>query len=244
MPVIIQNNPNGTIQTFSGLYALKRPWWLPTGIVSSNVIAAYQFKGAVDEANALLNVNNANVYPLSKVGTSTWNKNNGFTFAGGINGLTNSSLTTFNTVIVSYSNVETSESNAVTLISPKKLYTLYAKAGYDTGTKYYPKTIGASYGSNELKYSNITASNGIIAWTKSSDSDVGTLYYNGATIGSLTGPPAPGGAYNNSSYATIGSSITNSSLAYSGSTIQAVAFYNTLLTAAQIVELTASMQNL
>lgn len=242
MPIIMIQREQDSFETLSGAYRFNsNPWWLPTGIVSSNVIAAYQFKGAVDEANALLNVNNANVYPLSKVGTSTWNKNNGFTFAGGVNGLTNSSLTTFNTVIVSYSNVETSGSNVVTLISPRQLYTLYAKAGYDTPPAYYKKTIGASYGSNELRYSNIIASNGIVAWTKNSASDIGTLYYNGTTIGSLTGA---GGAYKDSSYATIGSSIPHSLLAYSGSTIQAVAFYNTLLTAAQIVELTASMQNL
>lgn len=242
MPVIIQNNPNGTIQTFSGLYALKRPWWLPTGIVSSNVIAAYQFKGAIDEANALLNVNNANDYPLTKVGsTVTWNQSTGFYIpATNGYGLNNASIKSFTSVFARFSNVASGNS-AATLVSPAAGYILMAKAAYDKGGAQYknaPGIIDFTTSSGTGYYMSTYYGNGVLGWNRPSR----LLYINGVSQSLSTFSDA---WIDTASYILIGQGRTNAHVtSFASYNLQAVAFYNTLLTPAQIVELTISIQNL
>ena len=72
-------------------------WYLPAGILESNVIAAYQFIGMPSESVALTNINENRSYALAKTDSSvTWNSANGIYIPGGTAnksiGLTNSDL--------------------------------------------------------------------------------------------------------------------------------------------------------
>ena len=55
-------------------------WYLVDGITEENVVAAYRFKGAETQAEALLNVNENGDYPLSITGTVTWTTGEGLYF--------------------------------------------------------------------------------------------------------------------------------------------------------------------
>lgn len=71
-----------------------RAWWLPSGITEDQVLAAYQFVGRASEAEALINVNNGTEYALTKSGaTVVWNQSTGLYFTGTGDVLTNSALT-------------------------------------------------------------------------------------------------------------------------------------------------------
>jgi hypothetical protein len=243
MPVIIQNNPNGTIQTFSGLYALKRPpWWLPTEIVSSNVIAAYQFKGVASEADALLNQNDIATYPLTKVGsTVTWNQSTGFYIpATNGYGLHNASIKSFTSVFARFSDVASGNSAAI-LVSPAAGYTLMAKAVYDKGGAQYknaPGIIDFTTSSGTAYHMSTYYGNGVLGWNRPSR----LLYINGVSQSLST---FSGAWIDTASYILIGQGRTNANVgSFASYNLQAVAFYNTQLTAAQVVELTISMQNL
>jgi hypothetical protein len=135
MPITLLNNNNNMQSRYAGIFSFNaNPWWLPIGILPSNVIAAYQFKGVASEADALLNQNNPATYPLTKVGsTVTWNQSTGFYIpATNGYGLNNANITSFTSVFARFSDVASGNSAAI-LVSPAWGYSLMAKAVYDNG---------------------------------------------------------------------------------------------------------------
>lgn len=52
-------------------------WWSLSGLSSSNVIAAYQFKGAASQAESYINLANPGMHTLTAVGTPGWNATEG-----------------------------------------------------------------------------------------------------------------------------------------------------------------------
>lgn len=233
MPVIIQNNPNGTIQTFSGLYAIKRPWWLPTGIVSGNVIAAYQFKGAVDEATALLNVNNMSTYPLTKDSAITWNKNYGFYFPNGSYALNNTNLNTLvpNFIAFRFSDKASGSRRYLTNMNNNCAFSFGLPAsGVENNQELSLLT------SDVRRFGNQTMTNGVVM----ADINNKKVYVNGSNV-SMTSSISKDSE--NYFQRTIGGTI-NTPYDSTSTNFQAAVFYSTVLTPAQIVELTTSMQNL
>jgi len=240
MPILSIDNYRKTENLLAGIYQVRQaPWWLPTGIVSSNVIAAYQFKGAIDEANALLNVNDTSTYPLTKVGsTVTWNQSTGFYIPATLGyGLNNASITSFSSVFARFSDAANGDYYSV-IVSPALGYTLMAKAAYDYGGGKYRNSVGiADYTSNPGTgyYGATYYSYGVLGWNR----DSRLVYVNGVSQ-SLTGFE---NAYiANPTYILIGQGRTSTAItSLAAYNLQAVVFYNTQLTADQVVQLSSSM---
>ncbi len=229
MPVIIQNNPNGTIQTFSGLYAINVPiWWLPGGVLPANVIAAYQFKGAGSEAGALLNLNNISTNSLTKSGSISWNQATGFYFTADNNGLQNSNIVSnyndIKTVIVRFSNRTANKSRGFICANNTRMLGFFNNSN-----------LSIQAATTVISYGNTTLTSGVVAY----DFANWLMYLNGVNI-AQTGTGGFNSATSNMLIGGNFSGYPSESTCY----IQAVAFYNTILTPAQIVELTISMQNL
>jgi hypothetical protein len=243
MPITLLNNNNNMQSRYAGIFSFNvNPWWLPIGIFPSNVIAAYQFKGADSEADALLNQNDTATYPLAKVGgTVTWNQANGFYIpATNGYGLNNASITSFTSVIARFSDVASGNSAAI-LVSPAAGYSLMAKAAYDNGGGQYrnaPGIIDFTTNPGTGYYMPSYYGNGVLAWNRPSR----LLYINGVSQ-SLTGFT---NAYiTNPTYILIGQGRTSSYISsLAAYNLQAVAFYNTQLTAAQVVAISNQMASL
>lgn len=85
-------------------------FWIPSGISSSSVIAAYQFKGATSESMALTNLAKPSVYKLTKQNSPTWTSANGFSMATANSYLSNTNLNalkTIKTIIVRFAGLPT-----------------------------------------------------------------------------------------------------------------------------------------
>ena len=240
MPILSIDNYRKTENLLAGIYQVRQsPWWLPIGILPSNVIAAYQFKGVASEADALLNQNNTATYPLTKVGnTVTWNQSTGFYIpATNGYGLNNANITSFTSVIARFSDVASGNSAAI-LVSPAAGYTLMAKAAYDNGVAQYknaPGIIDFATDSGTAYHMSTYYGNGVLGWNRPSR----LLYINGVSQSLSTLSEA---WIDTASYILIGQGRTNAHVgSFASYNLQAVAFYNTQLTAAQVVDLTAAM---
>lgn len=66
-------------------------WYLADGIGESNVLGAYKLSRTLDEATALVPVNDNKTYTLAKVNSPAWNNANGFTIEAGT-GLNNAAM--------------------------------------------------------------------------------------------------------------------------------------------------------
>lgn len=210
-------------------------WYLPTGILSSNCIAAYRFKGASSEANALLNLNNTATYPLTKVGdTVTWNQSTGF-FIPATNGygLHNASITSFTSVFVRYSDVDNT-SALTSLIAPSEGHILMAKCAWRVNDSQTQYNVAPGVWPNAGYYSPTYKAAAVLGYIKPTN----TLYIDGVSTSMTyidTGGWSP-------TYILIGEAKYSSFVGnLSASKIQAVAFYNTQLTAAQAVQLSTAM---
>ena len=100
----------------------------PTGVTDQDIIAAFRFKGAASEADALVSINNGTKYTLVKSGSNvTWSSGGGF-FIPAVNaaGLENSVLPTLSwgTVAVKFSDATPGE-NAIELVNKSKVNNLY-----------------------------------------------------------------------------------------------------------------------
>jgi hypothetical protein len=246
MPITLLNNNNNMQSRYAGIFSFNaNKWWLPIGILPSNVIAAYQFKGVASEANALLNVNNPATYPLTKVGsTVTWNQSTGFYIpATNRYGLNNASITSFTSVFIRYSDLDISANTAAMLIAPAAGYRLWSKlAVYASGATYFRKnpgfTINDATGGNS-GYIGTAYNNAILGWIRNATLESNILYINGSSV-SFSNQ-----SHTHASGATtllLGQSyLSNVVTSLSSYTVQAVAFYNTVLTAAQALELSDAM---
>lgn len=240
MPITLLNNNNNMQSRYAGIFSFNaNPWWLPTGLLASNCIAAYRFKGASSEANALLNVNNTATYPLTKVGgTVTWNQSTGFYIpATNGYGLHNASITSFTSVFARFSDVASGSSEAI-LVTPAAGYTLMAKAAYSDGAAKYknaPGIIDFTSSPGTGYHMSTYYGNGVLGWNRASR----LLYINGVSQSLSTISPVwiEGGTY-----ILIGQGRPDVILtSFASYNLQAVAFYNTELTAAQVVQLSTAM---
>lgn len=240
MPITLLNNNNNMQSRYAGIFSFSaNPWWLPIGILPSNVIAAYQFKGVASEADALLNVNNPATYSLTKVGgTVTWNQSTGFYFPATVGyGLNNASITSFSSVFARFSDAANGNYYSA-IVSPALGYTLMAKAAFDNGGGQYRNSVGIADHSSSPGtgyYGATYYSHGVLGWDRASR----LVYVNGVSQ-SLTGFA---NAYIvNPTYILIGQGRTSTNISsLAAYNLQAVVFYNTQLTADQVVQLSSSM---
>lgn len=228
------------IRMYPSMYGFSpRAWWLPSGITEDQVIAAWQFVNMLNEASALINVNEGTEYALTKSGdTVTWNGDKGFYIPASNNaGLHNSALfSVINTQLMSASfgyteldingdvfaggiNGSTANNSGIALcLSP----TCWDGGGSNAGPKAY--TISRDSNPRSCKTGTITSS-GVVG----GDFTTLAIYDNGVSK-SIT----KFRDYIRGSKVLLGQKnlATNKSFYFT-----AVAFYNTVLTAEQHAEL-------
>ena len=225
----------------AGWYSLRHlpsdKWYLPDGILESDVIAAYQFVNRLDEAEALLNINDGAEYPLSKVlGTETWSADKGFYIPGTRNaGLTNAALVSL------YENM------------------LSAAFGYSeasTNGNSAPGIMPSSTRVLELAaYTNIyTGKPGMSAYSGTAAYLAGSFNINGVLAGNWANPPLmyrDGAALSLSQSGSLYTSgrgkifgHLNEGGVYSSCYITALVFYNVTLSASHHLELSDNIRAL
>ena len=240
MPILTIDNYRKTEKLLAGIYQVKQaPWWLPSGVSETNVLAAYQFRNAVSETLSFYNLVNSSAYLLSKNDAGvTWTIDKGV-FIPAVRG---AGLTGFNQGYVScairFSDVDVNASTEIGLTSPIDGYYLFAKTASGSGDYY--KTPGFSNATNtgqSASRSNETMSNGVLGYTRS----LGKLYKNGQ-LKSLTTYTWD---YADAAYPiSIGNAVRQPSgypRAMGTVYIQAAVFYNIALSDAQHVELAEKM---
>jgi len=229
----------------AGWYSLrdlpKKKWYLLDGITESNVIAAYQFVDRLDEAEALLNVNDGAEYPLSKVlGTETWSADKGFYIPGTQNaGLTNSALVNMYDNMLSAAFGYT-EANAVPTthaycagIIPNRNRQLNIKSWVSNTTK--RPTMSAFSGTSYYVAGSL-AENGVLAgnWETTP-----SMYRNGESL-SLANSEV---ATPSSGYGKVFGQLDYSSV-YHSCYITALVIYKVVLNASQHLELSDNIRAL
>lgn len=242
MPILTIDNYRKTKNLLAGIYEVRQaPWWLPSGISEGDVLAAYQFKGAVSETYSFYNLVNSSNYLLSKNDAGvTWTIDKGIYIPGG-----NSwgvGLVGFNQGYVScairFSDVDVNANTEVGLTSPIDGYYLMAKTASDSGSYFKTPGFSNATGDNQsASRSNESMANGVLGYTRS----LGKLYQNGQ-LKSLTGYTWSGAYY--PIIVSIGQASRQPQGPYRalGSVyIQAAVFYNVELSDAQHVELAEKM---
>jgi hypothetical protein len=248
MPITLIDNNNGKQERYSGIFTLNaNKWFLPTGILPSNVIAAYQFKGAVNEASALLNQNNPSAYMLSKTGsTVTWNASTGFYIpATAQAGLNAAGITSFSDVVVRFSDNQNVKAHTG-LIGSANGYLLMAKWGggnplvYEKFPTFYSETV-----EHRTRYRiDSFYETMVLGWARNNK----RLYANGISHSPVASSST--WTYGVTFYGvTIGQAHRRNSdgggtPAFSPVNIQAVVFYNTNLTDQQHLAVATAMNEL
>lgn len=200
-------------------------WWMTTGLSTANILAAYSFKGATSEAEALrdLSGNNRN---LTNSGV-TFNSSYGFQIPGVITaGLLNSALTTFESCVIRFSNVTPNDGSlgpSAPLI-PMSL-TRFVAAGLNYGSGWAKTFNPCIIYNNRIYYSTAgSVTNGVLGTSGSS------IFINGSSVSVASAEVQAIGEV----LRTIGCGRFRSDTTYlSTSRIQAVAFYNVVLSAEQ-----------
>jgi len=123
------SSESGAVNWYNVNQLPTEDWLHPTGVTDSDIIAAFRFKGAASEADALQSVNSGTKYTLSKSGSNvTWSSGNGFFIPAARDvGLKNTDIQklTWGTVAVKYSGAQTGDAQ-VGLIHKSYQYGLYA----------------------------------------------------------------------------------------------------------------------
>lgn len=249
----LENKADGIIANVKSLLGFlnsgggSKEWWLPDGIVASNVIAAYQFKGATTEGGAIQNLNNPSAYMLSKTGsTVTWNASTGFYIpATAQAGLNAAGITSFSDVVVRFS--DNQNVNAHTgLIGAANGYLLMAKWGgrnplvYEKFPTFYSETV-----EERTKYRiDSFYETMVLGWARNNS----RLYANGISHSPVASSSI--WQYGANFYGvTIGQAHRRNNdgvgtPAFSPVNIQAVVFYNTNLTDQQHLAVATAMNEL
>ena len=259
----VNNVARRVVKAYVGVNNVARQFytsdfWMPGGISATNIIAAYQFKGAESENAALTNLVNPSTYKLTKQvesGTKpTWTSADGFNMSGGTHPyLSNSdlnALTNIKTIIVRYSGLPSTSSVLLPVSQIKGQTTsgtknplLYARfkmsvtynGATSTLSSNYPAVI-TSWASNKLTYyvgDSKLASTGVLAYSNK------VLYKNGTAMTTTEK------TVNCSAVSTVETNLSTT-FNYSvdhmgGAKIIAIAFYNKALSASQIKEVSDGM---
>ena len=223
-------------------------WYLPTGLATSNVIAAYKFVGASSEDNALKNVVNASTCPLYNSG-AIWNASTGFYFDNTltkceirdwnqsssectINGASLSA--TIKSVVFGY-RYATTPTNSQSSIGCCGKNLLYTRAWQGT-TNYitYP-AVGTYTEGTYLYKSAIEYKRGVLGGNFISSTSF-NIYLNGMNI-PLTAHSTKINLSNHDRYTVLGFQSARDSATKVPAYATAIVYYNVALTNAQHMEL-------
>ena len=196
--------------------AADTSWWLAGGISADNCIAAYQAKGAASYAASLVNLANEGTYDLTTTVDPAWSADTGWTFGTGTYRYLYAgfSMTTQDLTIASRSNlIDYGDSGLGRIWSSN-----------NNALRQYTSTfVNSSSVSETATGSHIFILAGL------------ELYTDGSKTDSLSS-----GSVVTGSSMIIGNSSTAGTRTING-TIQAIAFYNTTITGAQVSALNTAM---
>ena len=232
-------------------------WFKPSGVVDSDVIAAYKFKGSSSEQSALQNMNNGDNYTLTKSSsTVTWDATNGIYIPGEGAGLDNSSLRakSWGTVAVKYASAATGDKQvglihktfSTGIYANYEFTTRYVESGdysqyhYARYTKNYPgMSNGAALETNH-KYTTTPGTNptsGVISCDLTS---LANFYHNGISC-AMSSPGSRSINETNYSNVRLIGNITctapSSKTRFGSVYIHAVVIYNRLLNSTEVAQL-------
>ena len=234
-----RSNTDGDAGWYSLRHLPSDKWYLPDGILESDVIAAYQFVNRLDEAEALLNINDGAEYPLSKVlGTEAWSADKGFYIPGTRNaGLDNASLAGQYTNMLSaafgYSGASTN-GNSAPGIMPSSTRVLEL-ATYTSSGGYTGKPAISAYSGTAAYLAGSFSTNGVLAGNWANPP---LMYRDGAAV-SLS---QSGNIYANGRGKIFGHLDYSGS--YSSCYITALVIYKVVLNASQHLELSDNIRAL
>lgn len=239
----------------AGWYDLRNlpsdKWYLPDGIVESDVIAAYQFVDRLNEAEALININEGTEYGLSKSGSDVvWSSTNGlFIPAASSAGITNSNIVNnyanVNSVVFGFSNANPTTSKTVggVILHQSKFLLIGCTTNRSNWYKTFPYPSIPYDSSGKAYVGPDTIHNGVL----SSDFVNKKIYVNGTSISLTlakqndgTSEPITGLSHYSSKKVFGQDSNSNVLSCY----VTAIAFYNTILTNAQHVQLSDNIHAL
>lgn len=220
----------GVAQLGASAKAAATPWYLTGGIAAANCVAAYQPKGAADYAASKVNLANPGTYNAAD-GTAfpTWDSTNGWIFNGTnttgpylLTGVINANGWS---MILRFSNGPTLSYSCQPVGSLTTYSTRFSFSTYYADNKLY-------YHSGGIAGISTGITSGVIAIAGQSGYRNGTADTNSipAWSGTNTNQIAIGGMMN-------AGLVTNKITA----NIQALAIYNTTLTAPQVAALSAAM---
>ena len=238
-------------------------FWTAGGVAAANCLAAYRFKGAASEIAALKKVNSGTAYNLTKVGEeATWTSAKGFHIPA-YGGLNNATLLKKDilSIVARFSGATTSTNYASVVSGGFSYRALFLRTPYATQSfaRRYTDALGGQYADTQytgstmksIRSSTDTSTSGVVGITFS---DTGITLYKDGTKLSVSVPSftdTNGTVYNTSAgphsgrYKLIGmdakQEIPETGTTYdypekwrwAGYYIQAIAFYNVALTAAQ-----------
>ena len=216
----------------------SQTWWLPSGVTKSDVLAAYQFKGAASQTASYYNLVDSSVYQLyDDYWDVSWTTDKGVFIEGNIGFGLEGFDQGYVSCAIRFSDVDVNANTSIGLTSPIDGYYLFAK----TADLYsYYKTPGfsmATAASKPIYYSDTQMANGTLGYTRS----LGKLYQNGQSE-TLTEDTWGGGVISRT--ASIGNATRYHStvpLTMGTVYIQAAVFYSVALSDAQHAELAEKM---
>jgi hypothetical protein len=226
-------------------------WYLVDGITEENVIAAYHFKGAETQAEALTNVNENGSYPLTITGSVMWTTGQGLFFPAEIDCyVNNTNLTNKTSSIIScafgYSGGQTGSlytagvALSTTATNPK--YLMQNMETYLSSSKTYPRghIMPISSTSNKSKIYDATTTDGCLACDWSTYS----MWRDGTKLSLTSGARTV--TQKNYYVYTPPRVFTTNSASYSNGTIyiESLVFYNCVLTNAQHLQLATQINAL
>lgn len=234
----------------------ETPWWMPAGITLADVIAAYKPLGASTEASSRINLANPGQHDLEKIGNPAWTAAAGWAIPAVINaGYYASGIATFASMFVKYSDVPTGRNVSgqacgcamssnrnffLRTVHPQSDGNFYdSTPGFLTTTKTYNPMQPLHFNGDYAYF----YPSGVLGLSEN------TVYFNGGTASDPGwGMGALSNYYSvalNHNYLKIGNFLVlNAAVSWAAYKIQAICFYSTTLSAAQILELCASMAGL
>lgn len=218
-------------------------WW-----VSSSCLAAYRFKGAASQSDAVHDMS-GNGYDLTVNGSAPWSASRGFNLSGSSRYLTNTTLNnrTIRTIIIRYSDLDADNGQtSITMSHPNTSAGLLGRSHFrcfynGSWTNY--GSAGASFlsntsGTSPLTYresSSTTPTSGILGASSS------VLYLNGSSWGSNGRSRGHDDGISNVGGWSSGSITVGGTETGSGFYAITAAFYSTVLTAAEHALIAANM---